>query len=225
MATVTISREHASGGDEIAQHLCELLHYDLFDKRLIASIARDLSLAAEDIEDLDEEERQLVRFFDRPFRRSRFPFQGDSLVGPSDVAAAKEAMEAAYGDHGIGPTRRLLRAAHRRGNVVVLGRGGHAVLAGLPEVLSVRITAPPELRAARVAAAANVSAADARRIMTHHDRLMADYIRRSYGLDWADAGRYDLVMNTAQISYEGGAQLIAQAVRVCAAPREQPVAA
>ena len=49
MATVTISREYAGGGDEIARRLRALLDCDLFDKRLMASIAPELLPAVEEI--------------------------------------------------------------------------------------------------------------------------------------------------------------------------------
>ena len=35
MTVITISRQYGSGGDEIADRVCELLGYRHFDKRLI----------------------------------------------------------------------------------------------------------------------------------------------------------------------------------------------
>ena len=44
MAVVTISRQHASGGDEIPLKLAERLGYDHVNKKLISEVARRASV-------------------------------------------------------------------------------------------------------------------------------------------------------------------------------------
>jgi hypothetical protein len=41
MTVITLSRQYASGGDEVADRLCGLLHYRYFDGRLIAELAAE----------------------------------------------------------------------------------------------------------------------------------------------------------------------------------------
>jgi cytidylate kinase len=47
MAVITISRQIGSGGEEIAQQVCEALRYRYFDKQLLIEAAAESGLARE----------------------------------------------------------------------------------------------------------------------------------------------------------------------------------
>jgi cytidylate kinase len=49
-------------------------------------------------------------------------------------------------------------------------------------------------------------------MVTNYDRATADYLSRLYDINWADPVHYDLVINTHQLSIEGAAHLIVNAV-------------
>ncbi|MFN8455486.1 MAG: cytidylate kinase-like family protein [Anaerolineae bacterium] len=105
-----------------------------------------------------------------------------------------------------------IQAAYQRGNMVIVGRGGQAILKGKPDVLHVRIEAPLDVRNHRVHEQEKVSLAAAQDIVIKHDRVAADYLKRFHDVDWADSRLYDLVINTDKLGVEGTVSLIAQAV-------------
>ena len=86
--------------------------------------------------------------------------------------------------------RFLLRSAYRRGNVVIVGRGGQATLKGMPGTLHVRVVAPPAERIRRTHHTLNVTRAEAVQIINEHDRAAAECLRRFYGIAWDDPLRY-----------------------------------
>lgn len=85
-------------------------------------------------------------------------------------------------------------------DVVILGRGGFAVLEGYADVLNVLVTAPLEDRIEFLADRDGTSNADARRRVESNDQAREVFVRRFYGSKWADESRYDLVINSSEMS-------------------------
>jgi cytidylate kinase len=106
----------------------------------------------------------------------------------------------------------IIRAAYEQGNTVIVGRGGQAILKGLPGVLHVRIEAPLDDRIRRVRNQESTGLTEAQDLVIRYDRAAADYLSHLYDLDWADPAHYDLVINTHQLDVEGAAHLIVNAV-------------
>src|SRR5512142_1927322 len=65
MATVTISREYGSGGDEIASKVCEILGYRYFDKALMAQLVTETGLSESEMVDFWEDNYKARSFMDR----------------------------------------------------------------------------------------------------------------------------------------------------------------
>lgn len=211
MATITISRQYASGGDEIAARLCELLGYRYFDKRLMAQVAADMGLAESEIVDFSEDNYQVRGFLDRLLGRSETVAHVGAWTEDA-TGTRTRAVEALDEVATIKLVQGAIQAAHERGRVVIVGRGGQAVLRDRPDVLHVRVVAPLDTRNMRVHEAQKVSLAAAQDIVVTHDRAAAAYLRRFYEIDWADPMHYDLVINTGKLSFEAAAELIAHAV-------------
>jgi cytidylate kinase len=106
----------------------------------------------------------------------------------------------------------VIRVAYQHGNIVILGRGGQAILKDKPDVLHVRIVAPLDARAQRLHEQENFSLGGAQDIVIKRDQASAEYLKRFYDLDWADPALYDLVIDTTKLGLEGATQLIVAAV-------------
>ncbi len=98
------------------------------------------------------------------------------------------------------------------GNVVIVGRAGQAILAGHPGVLHVRVVAPMNIRAGRVAAQQNIPLECALAQIQASDRFRRNYLKRYYHMHWEDSEMYDLVINTGRMSVEDASFLICQAL-------------
>ena len=107
-----------------------------------------------------------------------------------------------------------IAAVAARGNVVIVGRGGFRVLAGMSDVLNVFVKAPDDVRAARIAKRDHVSAEEAARLIKEDDALRARFTRLFYSADWADESQFDLVVDTGVDSDEQAKTRIKEAMAV-----------
>jgi cytidylate kinase len=214
MAVITLSRQFGSGGEAIAARVCEILGYRYFDKKMIVRAASEVGLSEEEIIDFSEDNYKTRSFVDHlmtGWRGSRaiaqsYTWQEEIFgLGPKAMSALDEVKN-------IGLVESAIRAAYQRNNVVIVGRGGQAILKDKPGVLHVRIQAPLEARVLCLHQRENYSLGWAQDIAINRDRAAADYLERFHNIDWADSALYHLVINTRQLDTEAAAQLIINAV-------------
>jgi cytidylate kinase len=75
------------------------------------------------------------------------------------------------------------------------------------------VLAPFSARVRRHMAQTGVGEDEARHQVRENDKQRADFFRHYYDMDWLDARRYDLVLNTGRLSDKIGADLIVQTAR------------
>jgi LacI family transcriptional regulator len=213
MAVITISRQYGSGGDEVATRICEMLGYRCFDKRLMAQIASEMTLSDSEIVDFSEDDYKVRSFLDLLFGAST----------PRTVAQVRSWKEDATGarvpevklldeNQAIALVQATIEASYKQGNIVIVGRGGQAILKDKPGVVHVRIEAPLEIRVKRIQDQKNIDTAAALEMVTERDKASADYLKRFHDIDWSDPALYHLVINTGQWNTEATAHLIVNAV-------------
>ena len=210
MAVVTISRQYGSGADDVAARVCDMLGYRYFDKGVMARMASEFSLTEGSIVDFSEETYKMRGFLDR--------FRGPRVVGQvrgwredlngRRVPVVQELNE----DQAISTVRTMIRAAYEDDNIVILGRGGQAILQDKPGVLHVRIEAPPEERITLTQEQNELSHQGAQRQIARRDKAAYDYLKRFYDIEWSDPTLYHLVINTGMWDTEAAAHLIVNAV-------------
>jgi cytidylate kinase len=141
-------------------------------------------------------------------------------------ASAPEAALAAIDELGLlgmCPTPQSCRAYRREvekivleladtGNFVILGRAGQVILRKRPDVLHVRISAPPQVRAERIAVRTGVELECAQAQVEASDRFHRSYMRRHYHVAWDDPALYHLCLNTQALSQEQAVDIICHAV-------------
>jgi len=185
MPVVTVSREFGSHGSLVAEKAAHALGYRLADKATIEIIFRDYGLPK-----LDPEYQSVPGFWDR------FDLQ------------RRDRRETLFT-----MLNQSLRALARHGNLVIVGRGGFAVLGGLADVLNVRVQAPVALRISRVADLSPVSERGrAEDLVLANDHLQKTFIESVYGKAWDSAVAFDLVLDTGKLSVDAAAGMIVQAV-------------
>ena len=93
----------------------------------------------------------------------------------------------------------ILAFAHH-GQVVILGRGGFAVLGGFADVLNVRIQAPLPLRVGRVKERNGMTeTGEAEAFVKENDRVRVAFVESSYSVRWDAARAFDLVIDTGKV--------------------------
>jgi cytidylate kinase len=178
----------------------------------MAQVASDMGLAADKLLDFSEDQYQMRGFLERLIGSPVVVTQMETIEEDLPGAIIKEVQKLDEG-YNIALIQSVIHAAYEQGNMVIVGRGGQAILKGKPGVLHVRVTAPLEQRVARLTARANYSLGGAQDKAIKHDRASADYLKRFYQVDWADPLLYGLVINTGVFEPHAAAQLIAQAVQ------------
>lgn len=210
MAVITVSRQYGSGGDEIAARVCETSGCRSFDKRLMAQVAREVGLSEDEVVDFSEDDYRVRGFLDRLFGGQRVVARVGTWtmdVQGARTRATKDLDEA----QAVSLVRAVIKHAAKEGNVLIVGRGGQAILRDTPGVLHVRMVAPIEQRIRRVQESESVDEAAARNQVIANDRAARDYLKRFYDIDWSDPELYDLVISTRQIGLEVAAEHILRA--------------
>ena len=88
----------------------------------------------------------------------------------------------------------------RHGKVVLVGRGGFALLKTYVDVLNLRIQAPFGLRTFRLLQTHGfASIAQAEEFIRESDAIRRDFVNSMYAERWDSASAFDLVINTAKI--------------------------
>jgi len=182
MAVITISRQYGSLGNVVIDLVAQRLGYRVAMRELINQAALRAGAPAVALAVIDELH----------------------LLGvtptPDEYQAYIQAVQGVIEEMAAG------------GNVILAGRGGQGVLRGRPGVLHVKMVAPLEVRAARLAERHGISLPAARAQARASDRSRRAYLRRFYDLDWNDPLLYDLVINTARLSAEAACDLVCRAV-------------
>lgn len=211
MAVITISRQYGSGGDEIARRISTLLGYRYFDKVLMRQIASEVGLSLSEIVDFSEDNYKIQSFLDRLLHVGLLIAQVN-VWHTNPLGVLTEEVEELDAAESLALVQSTIQTAYNHGNVVIVGRGGQVILKDKPGVLHVRIEAPLTERFQRIHEQTTFSLAGAKDLAIKRDRAAADYLKRFYGMNWADSELYDLVINTSIFGIEGAVQLILSAI-------------
>lgn len=182
MPVITISRQLGTQGRDTARLLAENLGCRLVWRELINQAARRAGAPDMALAAIDE-------------------------LGLLNICPSPQDCEAYHA-----AVRQVLLELADEGNVVILGRAGQVILRGRPDTLHVRLIAPPEVRAERLAAAQAISQAAALEQIKASDRSRKNYLKKFYAADWNDLALYDLVINTAHFDPAQTAAVIQSAM-------------
>ena len=105
-----------------------------------------------------------------------------------------------------------MQELYTAGNVIIVGRAGQIILRDKPGVFHVRVIAPAEFRATRIAERQNISIENATAQIAASDKNRRKFVRRFFDIDWNSPEYYDLVINTTHLTASESAKLIVQAV-------------
>jgi cytidylate kinase len=208
MPIVTVSREYASGGGEIAQLAAERLGADLLDRELIHEVAQRLGLPEDVVSEHDERGETIIARLVNALRVS-YPDASappDLLEPPGDVP---DLSNRAY----VQVIEQVIQEVARSENAVIVGRGAQFVLRNHPVALHVHVFAPFDMRVGAVVSEQGVSLQEAERIVRDFDGARARYARHWYHADWHATQHYHLMLNGGRLDRDLAADIVVQAAR------------
>ena len=191
--TITLAREYGSGGGQIAERVARRLGWDLIDRNLIQEISEKFHLKPGAAQKLHERGSWWLE----RVARAVWLETGGTTANVVDAESVHEF------------TRQSIAEAYRRGNCVIVGRGGQCVLRDRPDVLHVFVFAPLEYRMERL----RHRYADQKEMLNaiaRVDEERAAYIREFYDTEWKDPSLYHLWIN-GKVGVEAAADVILNA--------------
>ena len=181
MAIITISRQIASFGDEVAAELSRQLGYSFVNRKMLEDDLLKHGITAESLKKYDE----------------RKPGFWASLARDRDE----------YFDY----LREAVYERANAGNCVFIGRGGFAILKDVPGCYSVRLIASDQVRIARLMEEFSWNEKKAQALMMESDNNRQGFHKCFFNIDQDDASSYNLVLNTDQLTPQTAAKIIADA--------------
>jgi len=166
MAIITIARELASLGEETAQELSQISGYKLIDKEYLEGKLNSIGITAEKRQKYDER---------NPGFWASLSQQRDDYLHFLKTAILEAAQE---------------------NNCIIMGRGGYAILRGVPHMLAVKITAPLSVRVERTKRTFGCDNKRALQIIEQSDHDRGGFHKYFFSTDWSDGREYDLTINT-----------------------------
>ncbi len=200
---ITVSRQVGSGGDEIALKVSKILDCAYFDKSLMVSVGKSLGVSEEEIADFCEDTYKVKSIVDKILLRKTTIIDSQNLKDNVQIRKNLDEEEC------LSVIQTVINNLASRGKTVIVGRGGQAILKNKVGALHVRIVAPTAVRVKRIMKSGNLSQEDALKLIEDNDKASAEYLQRSYNLDWEDPAIYDLVLNTGKLDLDTAARAIA----------------
>lgn len=212
---LTVSRQLGSNGETIARSVAATLGLTVVDRDTIHASALQAGIPADLLQRLmyvgpRKVADDIIQPLGSVTPEVAVTAAGNPLLG---VYAPPVSMDAISLQDAAKAVGEIIKGIAARGNVMIIGQGGQALLQDQPKVCHVLFVAPLELRVANVAAWQNLSVREARRRVRSADESRSDYLARYHGVRWLDPLLYHLVINAGLVAPADAAELVVAAAQ------------
>ncbi len=199
---LTLSHQYGSSGSRIARDLGHRLNWSVWEKEIVRQIASQYKVSEEYVDAKDERVDSFIERMVGLFGMGGFESTYE-IPPPLWLTDAQL----------VRMTKSIIEDVAKKGQAIIVGRGGNHILAGWSGVLHVFLFAPLAVRVERVMQTEGLSHTEAERRIAGMDRLRTDYVHTFYHADWRDPGRYNLLIDSGVWGEEGTADLIVWALK------------
>ncbi|HTV93137.1 MAG TPA: cytidylate kinase-like family protein [Verrucomicrobiae bacterium] len=197
---VTISNLYGSGAVAVATRVAADLRYELIDSQLPVVVAKRMQITPVQAQAVDETGRSL----------------GARLLSSLELATPEVAVSGfgqTFDEEYVREVQDAVREFAGRGNVVIVGRAGGAILGPRPDVVRVFMHAPREWRIERAVVERGLEHKAAAAEVDRIDRARRAHLRDWYNVEIGSPEIVDLAIDTSTFGTEGAAAVIVAAVR------------
>jgi cytidylate kinase len=192
---ITISRQLGSGGSYIGQQLGKKMNIFYADREIIRKAAGQLSILEEELESREE---KILSFWQSFLKMSAFV--SDVNIPPKMLAPTDRELFEAEAE--------IIEHIAKERSAVIIGRCGFHILREYPNHVSIFLHADTAFRKTRIQKLLNVSEENAGKMIAQSDEERAFYCKTFTGKKWADAGNYELSINTGKVGVDKTVELI-----------------
>jgi Cytidylate kinase-like family len=193
---VTMTRQAASGGVDVARLAAKRLGWALLGRELVEATAERLRVSPRMLSLMDE--------------------TGSNWFSESMITLLEPRLT--IQDSYVSLVTKVILLAAHEGNAVFVGRGATFIL---PRAfgLSVRVIAPLAARIARLAEREGLDARTAGRRIEEIEDSRRHFVRRHFRRDVEEPSHYDLVLDSEALGVEGCADLLCRALELRGLPQ------
>ncbi len=174
---ITIERQYACGGQQIATELSKRLQYRLYDHSVVVEACKRMDISYNILADMDEQAPVKTIFKPR----------GDKYLSLEDQIFRTE--------------KEIILDAAKEPGCIFVGRCASGILND-KHCLKVFITASPEFRKDRAIKTEKISAKNAETVMKKFDKRREKYFSGYSNAKWGDPDYFDLVLNSGQLGVD-----------------------
>lgn len=219
MAIITISRQLAAGGSEIASGVAKALGLRIIDRETIDRAAMECGVPEIALHELGYEGRRglMQSILDALRTSPAIPTvtemqRRESIVPltmpPRSIFTPAMPLLSASMEEYVRMVGLVIQNMAKEGNVLIIGRASQVLLRDNPEALHVLVVAPLSDRVQKLMCLEGLNQREATQRIMASDGARAEFLRRYYGVNWLDPQLYDLVINTGQITIQTAVQLV-----------------
>lgn len=194
---ITIGREFGSGGREIARKVAEKLGVKMYDKELIALIAKNSGMSEDVLHEVDE---TAVNSF--LYALSSGAFAGAPIIGGTSNLPIT--------DKAFINCSQIIKELAEKESCVIVGRCAESILKDRENILTVFIHADLSQRINRICEHENISREDAATVIKRADKKRASYHNYYSETRWGARSAYDICINS-RVGTEVAADIIVKA--------------
>ena len=202
---VTVTRQAASRGEQVARRAAERLGVRLIDPEVVARAALRLGLQREDL----AKPERAVRLGERLARIALDMAAEPTTDADWTLAPLPSTQDGGY-RRVVESMIRQLAADH---SFVIVGFPAQAVLSDAGAAIHAMVVAPLTVRVQRMVLREDLTARDAERVLRESDRNRLEFYRRLYNVQWDNPAHYECVLNTARLAVDEAAGVIQVAAR------------
>lgn len=196
---ITITRQFASGGSDIAALVASQLGWTLIDNEFVDAVARRAGLPPEEVAQREERAPGLLERLAQTLAVA----SPEMFITTAGVPRVED-DEATI----VKVTERVIREAAALGRVVLVGHGAQAVLAQRESALHVFVVGSRAWRVKHAIERLHVEPARAEKTVDETDQQRDRYVKAYYGRIRHDAANYDMVVNAEALGFDGAAHVI-----------------
>jgi hypothetical protein len=197
---ITVGRQFGSLGRPVALKAAELLDINCYDRDVVEEVSKRMNLP---LKVVSRKEEDASAEFGK-FGKMLYP--------------------AGYGDrqlqnHIFSVQECVIRDFADRESCIVVGRCADYILRDHPNLMTVFIYAPLEMRVKNCVGSLSMQENEARKMCAGVDKARLAYHREFTGYDPMDPEHFDLMLNSAMLGVDGTAEMLAAIVKKRFAPR------
>jgi len=200
---IAIGREFGSGGREIARKVAEKLGIKIYDKELIALIAKNSGMSEAVLHDVDETATNSFLY-----ALSSGAFSGSPIVSSGSAMLP-------VNDKAFIACSKIIKDLAEKESCVIVGRCAESVLKDRDDLLTVFVSADLELRIDRIVEHEGISRSEAATVIKRADKKRSSYHNYYSDTRWGSRNAYDLCINS-KIGIDVAVDMIVSAAKAVA---------